>query len=228
VPEGILFDLDETLIDRTQSIQRYAERFQRDFKHVLAPSRALTIAEAIIAADERGYRPRQALFADLGQGLGWLQTPNLDSLRNHWNKWFPLSSVARQGLEETLRDLTGIGIRVGVVTNGAVQRQQAKIEHLNIERYLSTVVISEAIQVKKPDPRIFVHALNEMKCQPSQAWFVGDHPVNDVLGAMAAGLSPIWSSGGHRWPPAHPLPPYQISSLVEVVQMVRQADNPEA
>jgi phosphoglycolate phosphatase-like HAD superfamily hydrolase len=31
VPQTILFDLDETLIDRTPSIVHYAARFQRDF-----------------------------------------------------------------------------------------------------------------------------------------------------------------------------------------------------
>jgi hypothetical protein len=54
VPEVVLFDLDETLINRTQSIQRYAERFQRDFHHVLVATSVVMIADAIIAADERG------------------------------------------------------------------------------------------------------------------------------------------------------------------------------
>ena len=43
-------------------------------------------------------------------------------------------------------------------------------------------MISEAVQGKKPDPRIFARALDEVGCQGAQAWFVRDHPVNDVLG----------------------------------------------
>ena len=62
--------------------------------------------------------------------------------------------------------LTAMGIRLGVVTNGVVHRQQDKIEHLKIGHYLSTVVISEAVQINKPDPRIFALALNEMNCRP--------------------------------------------------------------
>ena len=57
VPQAILFDLDETLIDRTQSIVCYAERLQRDFADHLAPTTASTIAATIVAADERGYVP---------------------------------------------------------------------------------------------------------------------------------------------------------------------------
>ena len=56
MPQAILFDLDETLIDRTQSIECYAERLQRDFMEHLAPTAVWTIAAAILAADGRGRR----------------------------------------------------------------------------------------------------------------------------------------------------------------------------
>jgi len=127
---------------------------------------------------------------------------------------------------ETLTALQAQGIRLGVVTNGAVQRQQPKIAHLQIRPYLSTVVISEAVQVKKPDPRIFARALAEVGCQASQAWFVGDHPVNDVRGAAAVGLRPIWLTGVHSWPPDQPAPQWQIGALIELVAMVPQERNP--
>jgi len=222
MPEAILFDLDETLIDRTQSIGRYAERFQHDFTDNLVPTTASTIAADILAADERGYRPREALFADLVQRLPWQTPPEVMRLRTHWETWFPASSVARAGLTETLTVLHAQGIRLGVVTNGVVRRQQPKITQLQIHPYLSTVIISEAVQVEKPDPRIFVRALAEVGCRASQAWFVGDHPVNDVLGAATAGLRPIWLTGVHPWPTDHPEPLWQIGTLIELVEMVRR------
>src|SRR5262249_28114608 len=132
VPHTILFDLDETLIDRTQSIVHYAERLQRDFTDDLGPTTPSTIATTILAADERGYRPREVLYADLVQRLPWRTPPTVTCLQTHWETWFPLSSVAREGLTETLRALHAQGIRLGVVTNGAVQRQQSKITHLQI------------------------------------------------------------------------------------------------
>ena len=73
VPHAILLDLDETLIDRTPSIAQYAERFHRDFADYLAPLMVPTLAATILTADERGYRPREALYADLLQQLAWQQ-----------------------------------------------------------------------------------------------------------------------------------------------------------
>jgi len=112
------------------------------------------------------------------------------------------------------------------VTNGVVRRQQPKIETLHIRPSLSTVVISEAVQIEKPDPRIFARALAEVGCEASQAWFVGDHPVNDVLGAAAVGCRPIWLRGFHPWPPDHPVPSWQIGALTELVELVQQERSP--
>ena len=221
VPQAILFDLDETLIDRTQSIVCYAERLQRDFADRLAPTTASTIAATIMAADERGYRPREELWRDLVQHLPWQTPPEVLHLHRHWERWFPASSVAREGLRETLTVLHAQGIRLGVVTNGAVQRQQPKIEHLRLRPYLASVMISEAVGIKKPDPRIFARALAELGCHASQAWFVGDHPVNDVLGAAAVGLRPIWLTGIHPWPTEHPEPLWHIRTLTELVTLVQ-------
>ena len=225
MPQAILFDLDETLIDRTQSIGQYAARFQRDFADHLAPLTVPTIAAAILTADERGDRPREALFGDLVQHLPWRTAPEVTRLRTHWETWFPASSVAREGLMETLTALQTQEIRLGVVTNGAVQRQQPKIAHLQIRPYLATVVVSEAVQGQKPDPRIFARALTEVGCQASQVWFVGDHPINDIRGAAAVGLRPIWLTGVHPWPPDQPEPQWQIGALIELVAMVQQERN---
>lgn len=145
VPHAIFLDLDETLIDRTQSITQYAERFYRDFADALAPLAVPTIAATILTADEWGYRPREALFQDLLQQLPWQTPPAVVHLHTHWETWFPVASVVRVGLQETVHALYMQGIRLRMITNGVVQRQQPKIVQLPIQPYLSTVLISEEV-----------------------------------------------------------------------------------
>jgi putative hydrolase of the HAD superfamily len=53
------------------------------------------------------------------------------------------------------------------------------------------VIDSGAVGVSKPDPRIFRIALEAMQLAPDEAWYVGDTPAIDVVGARAAGLVPI-------------------------------------
>jgi putative hydrolase of the HAD superfamily len=220
VPQAILFDLDETLTDRRQSIEHYAEYFHCDFAHHLASTAVSTIATALLTADVRGYRPRDEVLRDFSQRLPWRTVPDVSRLRRHWETCFPRSVVAHAGLKETLSALHARGIHLGIVTNGEVQFQEPKITQLAIACYLSTVVISEAVQVQKPDPRIFAHALAKLGCTAVHTWFVGDHPINDVLGAAAVGLRPIWLTGVQPWPPEHPAPRWQIAALGELLTMV--------
>jgi putative hydrolase of the HAD superfamily len=220
VPKAILFDLDETLTDRPRSVVRYAERFQRDFTAHLASTAVASIAAAILAADVRGSQPRAAVVKDFSQRLPWRTVPDVSCLRTHWETYFPLSVMARTGLAATLAALHAQGIRLGIVTNGEVRFQEPKIQQLSIGRYLATVVISEAVQVQKPDPRIFAHALAQIGCRASETWFVGDHPVNDILGAAAVGLRAIWLTGVCPWPTDRPESPWQIAALGEIVELV--------
>lgn len=224
MPRAILFDLDETLTDRGQSILRYAKRFRRDFSDEQTSAQLSTVAEALRSANIRGYKPRDEILKDLSQRLSWRAAPDVSRLGAHWDRWFPLSVAPQADLEETLTMLHEHGIRLGIVTNGEVLFQKPKITQLSIERYCATVIISEAVHVQKPDPRIFAHALAEIGCDASDARFVGDDPVNDILGAAAAGLRPIWLTGVKPWPAEHPMPQWQIAALSELVTMVERAD----
>ena len=167
----------------------------------------------------------QRLCGGFAQRLPWRTVPDISGLRTHWETWFPRSVVARTGLVTTLSTLHAQGIHLGIVTNGEVPFQAPKIEQLAITRYLSTVVISEAVQVQKPDPRIFAQALTALGCAAGHTWFVGDHPIHDVLGAAAVGLRPIWLTGVQPWPPEHPAPLWQIAALSELVIMAQDTNN---
>ncbi len=219
-PGAILFDLDGTLDDRPLSIARYAVPFRSSFAERLAELELAELAAALQRADGDGYRLRETVCAELLQALPWRSLPDLPRLVEHWYEWFPLSTAPREGLIEVLQMLASRGIKLGVVTNGGVRIQQAKLTALGVEPYLSAVVISEAAGIAKPDAAIFRLALAQLGCEPGEAWFVGDHPVNDVLGASAAGLRGIWLPTLHPWPAGQPEPWRTISALPDVLPLI--------
>jgi FMN phosphatase YigB (HAD superfamily) len=53
------------------------------------------------------------------------------------------------------------------------------------------VVDSGGVGVEKPDPQIFDHAFEIIDVPKDGAWYVGDTPGFDVVGARRAGLMPI-------------------------------------
>lgn len=217
---AVLFDLDCTLVDRLHSIRQYATRFAEDFRHRLVPTSVERIAEVLIAADGLGYRPATRSH-DITTNLVWQVPPTLDEVTAHWNRHFPSLAVAMDGAVEALETLQTLGLALGVVTNGTVRVQEQKLDVLGLRRYFQTVVVSEAVGVKKPHPAIFQYALAGVGSAAEHAWFVGDHPENDILGASRAGLQTVWLASVQTWPAEHVLPHYQIGSLRELVPLIR-------
>jgi putative hydrolase of the HAD superfamily len=83
-------------------------------------------------------------------------------------------------------------VRIGIVSNNLLAEQVEKIRCCGFERFVDALVVSEDVGVAKPDPRIFLIALERLGCEPGEALMVGDSWSADVLGARAAGLRGIW------------------------------------
>ncbi|HZD12919.1 MAG TPA: HAD-IA family hydrolase, partial [Candidatus Binatus sp.] len=87
---------------------------------------------------------------------------------------------------ESLRDRH---FRIGVISNVSSHDVASEILlKVGFEDFVDELVTSALTGIRKPDPGIFLYALARMKVKPSDAVHVGDHPVNDVDGAVAAGI----------------------------------------
>lgn len=65
------------------------------------------------------------------------------------------------------------------------------LAELALRPFFDAVVVSGDVGVKKPDPAIFVPALEQTGLAAEEALFIGDSPEDDVAGARAAGLWPV-------------------------------------
>jgi FMN phosphatase YigB (HAD superfamily) len=186
-PKAILFDLDETLTDRSQSLMKYSNAFMESFHNYLSVISPEDVYQLLKIADGNGYRSRDEVFAQLTKELPWAhKSPETFRISEHWASTFPLCSVATTGMYEVLDNLKSHGIILGIITNGSPFSQNRKIDALGIREYLSTIIISDSVNVKKPDEKIFAIALEEINVSASDTWYIGDHPVNDILRSSSA------------------------------------------
>jgi putative hydrolase of the HAD superfamily len=217
-PHAILFDLDNTLIDRPRSLSRLSARLYEHFAPDLGPLTLADLDAAVQRADGGGYRPKDEAFAELRDTLPWLRRPDVETIHEVWYTHYPQSAVPLPGMYEMLDQIDALSIPMGIITNGGSFVQNAKVDLLDLRRRMAVVVVSDDVGVRKPDPAIFELALDRANVAPAHAWFVGDHPINDILGAANAGLTPVWMRGSHDWPSDAPPPQLQIDTLDELVE----------
>jgi len=65
---------------------------------------------------------------------------------------------------------------------------------------LDVVLISDYFGVKKPDASICNIAIDGLGIEPTESWFVGDHPLNDIWGSKQVGFNAAWVHSNRPWP----------------------------
>jgi len=119
---------------------------------------------------------------------------------------------------EALEVLNALGsVRAAIVSN-------ADHEHVAAWTFkwpVQFVLVSEAVQAYKPDPRVFRRALQQLGLQPHEVLHVGDSDIDDVKGAQAAGLRVAWlNRAGRPRRPEVPAPDHEIRDLTELLPLL--------
>ena len=96
------------------------------------------------------------------------------------------------GAADCLRTLRKHGYRVGIGTNMTADYQFIKLDRLGLLDQIDFMLSSEEEGVEKPDRRFFARCVEKAGCSAAECAFVGDNPVHDAAGAIAAGMRGVW------------------------------------
>ena len=96
---------------------------------------------------------------------------------------------------EVLKKLKG-NFKLGVLTNGNASIKTLGIDHL-FDFYLNAEMVNDS----KPGAKMFEEAMSITKLKANEICHVGDHPINDVQGALNVGFKAIWLNAlDNSWP----------------------------
>jgi len=103
-----------------------------------------------------------------------------------------------------------------IITNGFEEVQNLKIAASGIEKYFDKVITSEAVGAKKPNPKVFMYAMDLAKTTPQHSVMIGDSLEADVLGALNCGMKSIYftTENGNK----HEKKYTSVASLLEIMQ----------
>ena len=194
---AVLFDLDDTLIDRDRARDRFFTFMLNTYFPDLKPEGApwSERMDALRGLDRRGRGSKAAihdyLFAERPVRPVMPVTAFVEMMRSKIASYTSWS----YGAEPLLRCLQARKHPIAVVTNGS-KSQRDKIEALEASRYFETVLISGEVRIAKPDPRIFRLALSRLNAAPGRSVFVGDSMEHDIAGARNAGMMTVYIRKG--------------------------------
>ena len=79
-----------------------------------------------------------------------------------------------------------------IITNGFEEVQWVKLRNSKILPYFKEVITSEAVGVKKPDPKIFQFAVEKANATVVESVMIGDDLKTDIIGAIQIGMKCIY------------------------------------
>lgn len=212
--EAVTFDLWQTLlvdrpewgqgrrdlrIDGTQQVLREAgEEFGRDeleeaYQQCLRTCREINATGRELPFTERIDRFIDSIEEGLRDRLGKGRVRRIAD--SYANSFYGHPSQPHEAASAVLAQLKAAQYRIGLISNtdmtpGVLFREY--MERLDILKYFDVVTFSDESGFPKPAKEIFEMTSRALDVDPSKTVHVGDHFINDVVGAQGVGMKAIW------------------------------------
>ncbi|HET8837616.1 MAG TPA: YjjG family noncanonical pyrimidine nucleotidase [Flavobacteriaceae bacterium] len=195
----IFFDLDHTLWDFEKNS---AVAFERIFAKHKIELELQTFLECYIPINNNYWelyqrdeitqeKLRCGRLNDTFCSLQFAISPEkIEELATDYIDHLPHSSHLFPGVLTSLEYLHK-KYRLHIITNGFQEVQRRKMASAKIDHYFKTVTTSDEVGVKKPNPKIFAHALEKARVAKANCLMIGDNLEADIRGARDFGIQTL-------------------------------------
>jgi len=187
--KAVIFDLDQTLLDRDQSLLNFVRWQCRGMLRPYVKDEEKFIAR-FIELDSNGTVWKDNVYKTLLDEFN-IQAWSSVELLSVYENCFCGFSIPREGVREALLDISQ-SCKIGLISNGMSPFQERNFRGLGLFSLFQSVIVSQAVNLRKPDARIFQMGCEELGVEPSETVYVGDNPIADIKGARDAGLFTVF------------------------------------
>lgn len=197
--EHIFFDLDHTLWDfeknsdlafqkvfKKQSIDIDIDIFLEVYKPLNLKYWRLYREEKVTKKELR-YGRLKNTFDAINYNIS---DTLIDIIAIEYIEFLPHFNYLFEGTFEILNYLKE-KYKLHIITNGFEEIQAKKMESSKIIDYFDVIITSESVGVKKPNPKVFYHALEVANANKENSIMIGDSIEADINGAMNIGIKAI-------------------------------------
>jgi len=186
---GILFDAAGVFYDRPQSTRKYVASLLREMGlSAELPAKDQTRQKALRSQANRGCFGPSEYWDQVLLMLGVDSSVEREVLVAKINAYSDRVRAIPGG-SETLAALKQRGFVLGIVTDTIypIGRKMRWLNQVGVAEFIDVVACSTVVGAHKPDPTIYLDALQQAHLNPYEAAFVG-HAADELEGAREAGL----------------------------------------
>jgi len=234
--KAVLFDLFDTLMIIRKNHDFSSPSLTRMFKYLsengvnvpldkfqeaYTKVRDELYAKADPNLEEPHFNVRIALTLKM---LGYdydVSSPLVVSASAEWCAEFMKYVYLDADAEPLLRSLRG-KYKLGIVSNYAIPECVDKLlKSSGLDIMFDVVVVSGAVNKRKPSPEIFNRTLNALGVSAAETVFVGDTMDADIEGAKAVGMKTVYIKRREEKQAEHAFPDVTIKSLTELTSLLQ-------
>lgn len=210
--KGVLFDLDGTLLNTNDLI---IKSFRETFKHYY-PNREFTHQEII---DCIGPTLEQTAMKYYPQNIEEM----VSMYRHHYVLNHDELINIYPGIEEMLKTLKGLGLKLAIVTSKKRDMTLKAMEHTNVLDYFDAIISSDEVTQPKPHQEPIEIALKELNLLKDEVIMVGDnsHDIECAYHASVKSVGVGWALKGADYLRGFN-PTYIINTADELVEVVKK------
>jgi len=135
------------------------------------------------------------------------------------------------GIEEVIRSLKESNYKLGLVADTRIGTYKNVLSKYKLMDSFDCFAISEELGYEKPDPRIFLYALNSLGIEEAEygnVLMVGNNLKRDIVGANRLGLISVWFHWNDRYPSTpkskEETPQYEIKEIKELLTLIKRIE----
>ena len=191
--KAIIFDLDGTLVDTAQDLMKAGNAFFKEegIKSLLKEGEH----EAVAIGGGRAMI-KHGLEASQREVTDEILDYFYPKLLKHYEECLVDTSYVYPEVEDTLKNLRGLGWKLGICTNKPAYLAKELLKKLDLANYFSALVGSDSFPYRKPDPRALLDTIKLLNADVNNSLLIGDSKT-DRDTALAAGVPIIMVKFGH-------------------------------
>ncbi|MFF4988622.1 HAD family hydrolase [Streptosporangium saharense] len=180
--DAVVFDLGGVVVDWNP---RHLYR-----KLIDDPERMEWFLTEVCPGSWNAEQDRGRPFADAVREAVERHPDHRELIEVYWSRWPEMLDGLVPGTSEILADVRRAGTAMYAITNWSAETYPLAVDRYPVLKLFEDIVVSGEIKMIKPDPEIYLHALDRFGLSAERALFVDDSPAN-VEGAAAVGMGAL-------------------------------------